>query len=911
MSRRPNFIQGGRDPDTRSVVGRRWKVEYRIWNREDVWPKGTKNTVYYLDMAKVKIELTPEVSERSFWSLSTTEVLKTLDSRTEGLDEMEAKRRQKLFGCNCLTKTQRLARTAIVLNQFKSPLILVLLMAGGLTLFLREWVDAGVIFAALLVNALMGFWQENKAETVLAHLRSYIHTRVRVRRENAEHTIDAEELVPGDVLRLSLGDRVPADARVLTTNNCLVDESILTGESLPVPKKETAVAVSAPLVNRTSMLYSGTLMVEGYCTAVVTSIGEHTEFGRIATLTARRERERTPLQKTVTRFAAWIGIVIAVFVAILFSAGLFSGYNVKDMFVLAVAVAVSSVPEGLPVALTVILAVGVERLARRKGIVRKLLAVETLGSTDVILTDKTGTLTQGKMSLAAVLPHGREEQNDFLADVVLSTDVVIDNPQADPKKWRISGRLMEVSLVQEAGGRGVFLPKLLKTNKIIEHVPFSSAQKCALTTVERRGEKNTLVLGAPEVVLGFCALSKDKQHEILKQVNHRAKTGERLLALASRCGPVGDKTNFTFRGLVAFRDPLRPSIKAVVERTRTLGIKTVIVTGDHQGTAEAVAREAGILLPGEKVITGSEMAKLRPDELEKILDQISVFARVLPEQKVEILNLYKKRGHIVAVTGDGVNDGPALKAADIGVAVGSGTEVAKGASDLIILDDNFETLVAAVEEGRRILGNIQKTIVYLLSNAADELFLIGGSLLAGLALPINALQILFVNFFSDSFPAIAFAFESGVDDAAERTGRQPSIFNKKIKILILGVGVGTSAILFILYAWLLGRGYQPEIVRTFIFASFSLYSLFAAFALRSLEVSIFRYNIFANKFLTGGVLVGVALTAAAIYLPFMQTILKTTALPLNWVGGIFVLAIVNILLVEIVKWIFRARAKIV
>lgn len=860
-------------------------------------------------MTKAKTELTPEVSERSFWSLATTEALKALDSRAEGLDEVEAKRRQKTFGHNCLAKTQRLAKTAIVLNQFKSPLIIVLLVAGGLTLFLKEWVDAGVIWAALAVNALMGFWQENKAEAVLAHLRSYIHTRARVRRENNEHTLDAEELVPGDVLRLSLGDRVPADARILTTNNCLADESVLTGESLPVAKKEAAVAVSAPLVNRTSMLYSGTLIVEGYCNAVVTSIGERTEFGRIAALTAKRERERTPLQKTITRFAAWTGIIIAVFVAILFSAGLFSGYNVKDMFVLAVAVAVSSVPEGLPVALTVILAVGVERLARRKGIVRKLLAVETLGSTDVILTDKTGTLTQGKMSLAAILPQGREEQNDFLADVVLSTDVVIDNPQAEPKKWHVSGRLMEASLVQEAGVRGVLLPKLLKTNKIINHVPFSSAQKCALTTVERQGEKNTLVLGAPEVVLNFCTLSKDKQNGILKQVNHRAKTGERLLALASRRGSVGDKTNFTFRGLVAFRDPLRPSIKATVERTRALGIKTVIVTGDHQGTAEAVARETGILLPGEKIITGDEIAKLRPEELEKILDQVSVFARVLPEQKVEILNLYKKRGHVVAVTGDGVNDGPALKAADIGVAVGSGTEVAKGAADLIILDDNFETLVAAVEEGRRILSNIQKTIVYLLSNAADELFLIGGSLIAGLALPISALQILFVNFFSDSFPAIAFAFESGVDGVASHTRQRVSIFNSKIKILILGVGVGTSALLFLLYTWLLNHNYQPEIVRTFIFASFALYSLLAAFALRSLEVSLFRYNIFANKFLTGSVFLGVALTAAAIYAPFMQTILKTTALPWKWVSGVFALAVLNILLVEIIKWIFRARKK--
>lgn len=860
-------------------------------------------------MPKPKTELTPGASDHPFWSLSATETLKILKSRPEGLDEMEAQQRQKLLGRNRLAKTQRLAKTAIVFNQLKSPLIAILVAAGGLTVFLKEWTDAAVIFAAVMVNTAMGFWQENKAATVLEHLKSYIRTHARCRRDNAEHTIDADELVPGDIIRLALGDRLPADSRVLTANNCSVDEAILTGESLPIEKSEPRVHLGAPVTERRCMLFAGTLVVEGYCDAVVTATGDRTEFGRIAAMTTKREREKTPLQKAVAKFAFWIGIIIGFLTLILFAAGLFTGYGAKDMLVLAVAVAVSSVPEGLPVALTVILAVGVERLARRKGIVRKLLAAETLGSTSVILTDKTGTLTQAKMKLAALVPSKGTDEAGLLEDAILCADVVIENPRAQPDEWRLTGRAMESSLVQEAGRRGTLLPALLKKTKIISRVPFISAQKYSMVTFERDKESLTVAMGAPEAILEFTNLDKLSRNKILKEVERRAYTGERLLAVASRKEQAGKNKNFDFQGILAFRDPIRPGVKEAIQRMQDSGVTTIIVTGDHKGTADAVGREVGILKKGDQVITGVEMTKLRPKELAESLDKIRVFARVTPEQKVEILNLYQQRGDIVAMTGDGVNDGPALKAADIGVAVGSGTEVAKGASDLIILDDNFETIVAAIEEGRRILGNIRKVIVYLLSDALDGLILIGGSIVAGLALPINALQILFVNFFSDSFPAIAFAFEPGADGTSRGPGKKPSVFDTQMKILILGVGAGTSALIFALYVLLLRLGYPAEIVKTFIFASFATYTLFVAFSLRSLSTSILRYPIFSNKYLIGGVLIGIALTASAIYAPFMQKIFKTTSLPPIWLLGVLALALLNIALVEIIKWIFRIRSE--
>lgn len=825
-------------------------------------------------------------TQKPFWSLSADETLASLQSSRRGLSAQSAAARLATFHRNEIVYGHRLGNIAIVANQLKSLLIVLLLVAGAMTVALGEWIEAWVIFAAIFINTLLGYWQENKAENALALLRSYIRTRARVIRDGADHDIDATELVPGDVIRISQGDRIPADARLLYANNLEVDESILTGESLPTAKSAEGVAGTAPISERASMVYSGTLAAQGMADAVVTATDNQTEFGAIAALVARRDREMTPLQLAIHRFSIKFGIVLAILAGALFAVGAGLRYDVFEMFLISVAVAVAAVPEGLPIALTVILAIGVQRLAARKGIVRKLVAAETMGSVSLILTDKTGTLTQANMQVADIIPFDGTEESHKKALIrlaVLNTNVIIENPDDTPKDWNIVGRPLETALVREAAAYGVILPRVLEEAAVIDRLPFDSAHKLSAAFI--RDESPMVVLfGAPEKLIEASTLTTVERAQLLAVVEAHARDGERVLAVAKKSDQRHDLKQrtfhgFTFAGLITFRDPLRPSVRDAIQRIGQAGVKTFIVTGDHQGTADAVARELGLA---------------------------TVYARVTPEQKVAIVQKYQQQGEIVAVTGDGVNDAPALKAADIGIAVGSGTDVAKSVADLVILDDNFETIVAAIEEGRRIVDNIRKAMVYLFSNVFDGLFLIGGSLLLGLALPLNALQILFVNFFVDSFPAVAFAFERGIDGIGPRPrSLREGLFDPTMKFMTLIIGGLTSVLLFGLYALLLKFGFDEMLVRTFIFGSFATYTLFLAFAVRSLDKSILAYNPFSNWYLTGGVALGVAATLAVIYTPFFQSIFNTVPLPPVWLAGVLGVGVVNIAAIEVGKRLLR------
>lgn len=862
-----------------------------------------------------KAVISPESTRQPFWAMKIEEVFGVLESNPDGLAEKEVITRTGVFGKNEISYRDPLGWARIVLNQFRSPLILILVAAGALTLFLREWTNAVVIAAAVLVNTALGFYQENKAETALEALKSYVRTRARIKRAGREREIDSSELVPGDIIRISQGDRVPADARIFFSNSLEIDESVLTGESLPVGKGTDELSAGTALPERTCMAYGGTFAVQGFGDAIVVKSGNETEFGRIAALVEGKEREPTPLQRAMARFSSRAGMVLAVMVAALFILGVASGKDILEMFLIAVAVAVSAVPEGLPVALTVILAVGVERLAARRGVVRRLLAAETLGSVSLILTDKTGTLTQGKMELSLVLPQ-REKNPDaekhLLLDAVLNTDVIIENPEDSPAEWRMFGRALEVALVRGAAERGVSFAAR-NDHQIIDRLPFGSEHKFSAALAHTEDHGHTVLFGAPDVLLGFTKLTVEERDVISRQIEDLARIGERVLGVVTkrvakdhRKISLSSPAGFEFAGLLTFRDPLRPTVAEAVRRIKDAGVNTIIVTGDHKGTAEAVAREIGLVNGKGAVLTGDDLNYLKEDELEVRAKEVSVYARVTPEQKVLIANLYKKLGATVAVTGDGVNDAPALQAADIGVAVGSGTDVAKSAADLIVLDDNFETIVAAVEEGRRILDNIRKVIVYLLSDSLDELLLIGGAVLTGLALPLNALQILFVNFFSDSFPAVALAFEKGIDGLSSRPRRlDRNLFDPEVRFLLLAIGIPTSALLFGLYYALLKLGFGPELVRTFTFAAFGTYTLLLSFSIRSLEKSIFSYNPFSNKYLVLGVLAGILLTALVIYVPYLQSIFETAPLTWPWVLGVLGVGVLNILAVEFGKWIFR------
>ena len=860
-----------------------------------------------------------ETIKEPFWSMDANEVFGALKTNLSGLNDKEVTMRLKIFGSNVIKEYSRSSKTKIVLRQFQNLLIVILIVAGIVTVFLGKWIEMGVIFTAVIVNIIFGFWQENKAENVLELLKTYVRVRARVRRNNQEHEVNASELVPGDIIRITQGDRVPADARLLFVNNLEIDESILTGESLPIEKDIIPLSSATVLSERKSMAFSGTLVMAGFADAVVTATGSETEFGRIVGLVAEKDQKPTPLQRSVRRFAAYSGIILLIFTSLLFGLGLYFGKDIYDMFIISVAVAVSAVPEGLPIALTVIMAIGVQRLASRKGIIKRLLAAETLGSTSIILTDKTGTLTQAKMDLTSILPYGddtAEHRTALLRYALINTDVIIENPQDTSEKWIVSGRALEIALVKGAALNGVLLTRILEQTKILDRLPFDSKHKFSASIFKTDSKIHLTLFGAPEIILRFTNLSQEEQKKVIEKIEKLAFNGERVLGVASQNVTADYKnilrqrnlSNLNFDGLITFRDPLRPNVSKAISEITAAGVKTIIVTGDHRGTAEAVARELGLVDGKGAVLTGDDLMYLTKEELEARSREATVYARVTPEQKVMIAKLYQKRGEIVAVTGDGINDAPALHIADIGVAVGSGTDVAKSAADLIVLDDNFETIVTAIKEGRRILHNIRKVIIYLLSNSLDEVFLIGGALLAGIAMPINALQILFVNLLTDSFPAIAFAFEDGINDLGSHPHKlHKNLFDREMKFFILIIGTLSSAFLFVLYFILLKAGFAGELVRTFIFASFASYTLFLTFSLRSLQNSILNYNPFSNKPLTIGVSIGLLLITAAIYFPWLQQIFNTISLPPVWLLGVVGVGFINISAVEFSKWLFHKK----
>ncbi|MCR4276279.1 MAG: HAD-IC family P-type ATPase [Candidatus Parcubacteria bacterium] len=853
-----------------------------------------------------------------FWTYAVADVVAELHTSIEhGLSEEEAEKRLKTFGPNVIEKMQQSSGLSILIGQCKSPLIMILFFAGIVMLFISHYRDALFIFAAVLVNVILGFYQEYKAEKALAELKTYLKQRSRAVRDGIEREIDAAHVVPGDCLRLMQGDRVPADARLVFINDFQIDEAILTGESLPVSKSVEPSAASAGLGDQRSMVFAGTLVTQGIGTAIVCRTGFSTELGKIAALVADSRREETPLQKKIKVFSIQLGAFLSALTLVIFGAGIALGYSYAEMFLTSVAIAVAAVPEGLPVAMTVILAVGVQRMTRRKGVVRRLVAAEALGSTTVILTDKTGTLTQAKMTLNKVISiAGRSEEN-LLELALLNTSVLVENPHDQPREWRMNGRVLEMALVRSAAERGITAGIAAQKMSVLSSLPFNAVNKFSVTLARDREKHVLIFFGAPDILVSHATLSPVQQEEILEQIDALARSGELVMGVATKEIEATEDLAFskdlklshlTFEGLLTLHDPIRPGAKDAIRRVAEAGIRTMILTGDHRGTAEAIAREVGMHIDADNALDARELRLLSDDDLKKRLPTLRVVSRVSPLDKMRIVQVLQSTGEVVAMTGDGVNDAPSIKQADIGIAMGSGTEVARDVADLVLLDDNFETIVAAIEEGRQIMHNIRKVLVYLLSSVADELILIGGALATGLVLPFNALQILWVNFFSDSFPAVAFAFEKNIDGMARHPhSGATGLFNPLMKFLVLFIGISTSTLLFVLYWTLLRLGFPEDIVRTFIFASFGSYTLFLTFSLRSMEKSILKYPFFSNPYLIVGVSIGIFLMGMAIYAPFLQSIFDTVALPPFWLLGVVAVGMLNIVAVEFGKWFFYLR----
>lgn len=865
------------------------------------------------------------------WSDTLDEVETSLKTNfTSGLTESEAKDRLKIVGENIFESSKEKSAVTIFLRQFTSPLIIILCVAVGITAALAEWLDTAIIAFAVIVNAILGFIQEYKAEKAIADLRSYITYRTRVIRDGHEIEIDPRFLVPGDIIHITNGARITADARIIKEINFTADESILTGESLPEEKETEALSETVTLPDRTNMVYAGTLSINGSAYAVVTATGYYTEIGKLAKMVDETVAEQTPLQKALSKLTWVIIVLTTIVVAIIFVAGVTHGQTLYEMLLISIAVLVGSVPEALPIGLTAILAIGVTRIAKKKGIMRSLTAAETLGSTTLIITDKTGTLTQANMRLIDIdteeqlldpdfTPSDHHEkfnqrQKEILTLALCASDVTIENPEDDHESWVMSGSDLEVNIVRAAGAHKITQSDEERTG-IQMRIPFSSKYKFSVARIPDQYlpshlsnyEDPHVVMGAPDIMLDRSHLDRETFEKLQSAVEEHSRYGRRVLGiglLTPHTDPSSITTehvkDITFLGVLSFQDPIRPEVPDALKRINSYGTRVVMATGDLPGTAMAVAEEIGWKVNESNVLTGTQLQQLSDEDLIAILDRIHIFARVTPKDKLRITKLHQAQGEIVAMTGDGVNDSPSLKAANIGIAVGSGSDVAKSVADLILLDDNFKTIVATIEEGKQILSNIKKMFVYLMSDSLDEIILIGGAIVAGVALPLTAAQIIWVNLFTGSLPAIAFAFDRQSMKETEATSKK--FFDPRVLFLTIFVGLVVSIMLFALYLSLLSFDVSVEMSRSILFASFGLYSLFISLSFLDLSRPLFSYSFTENKLLLVGIGTGLLLMIATFTVPFLQTTFDVQPLPLSWIGFTIFWIILCMFIVEGAKW---------
>jgi len=878
-----------------------------------------------------------------FWhNLSDKEIVKTLRTDVnKGLDEKEIIAYQKEFGKNKLPEEKPLSTLKIFLEQFQSPLIYILVVAGFITLVLKQFTDSLVIWGAVFLNVIVGFIQENKSSKTLKELKKTVKHETKTLRRGVLRVIDSLELVPGDIILLSPGDKVPADARIVESNELKINEIALTGEWLSAQKQTDILPKETPLADRNNMIYTGTVVEDGKAKAVVVETGSQTEIGKIALFIKESKEEKTPYQKKLANFSKTVGIFITIISIGIFFEGVISGGNPLEMFITAIAVAVAAIPEGLPVAMTVILALGMRKILKKGGLVRKLSSTETLGSTTIICTDKTATLTEGTMMVARVItPTQILNKNSLGQDEALAlkiasfcSEAFIENPDYPREKWILRGRPTDKALLRAGIERGLIKFGELEPKKISE-LPFSTINKFIATLF--RENKTTLlyVSGAPERIIERCQFvtaggrKMKLTPERLSSLENKLKklTGAGLRVVASAYKQVSiqqseiqnlekEANGLVFAGFITLKDPVRKEVKDAIKTCRQAGLRPIIVTGDHKLTAQSVAKDIGFKINKENILEGKELDALSDRDFEKILDKIKIYARVEPKHKTRIVEAWQERGEVVAMTGDGINDAPALKRADIGVALGSGTEVAKETADLILLNDSFSIIIKAIQEGRAIVDNIRKVIVYLLSDSFTEVVLITGSMLIAWltkqpwVLPITAAQILWLNLIEDGLPDIALAFEPEERDLMKLkpAGHKIPLLTREMKTIIFIIGIITDLMLLGLLFWLLGKTNDIAHIRTMIFATLSVDSLFYVFSCKSLRRNLWEINPFSNKFLVVAFVVGILMLVSAIYVPFLQSLLKTVPLAFQDWLVVGTLGFIEIVLIEATKWYFIAR----
>ncbi|MDP3998147.1 MAG: HAD-IC family P-type ATPase [bacterium] len=821
-----------------------------------------------------------------------------------GLSSQEVGRRHLKFGSNKLPESKPPSPFFILFNQFKNPLIYVLVAAVSITVFLRDFKDAAVILFAILINVLLGFVQEYRAQKALAALKNILTPRAQVLRDGQVEVILAKELVPGDIVILATGEKIPADGRLLEAVELTVEEAILTGESAPVLKF---------LSERENKVYMGTTILTGHGKMEVTGIGLLTKIGEVAGLIIETKEVETPLQKKLSQMAQFLAIFVGFLALTVLIFGLLAGKGFNEMFTVSVALAVAAIPEGLVVALTAILAVGMQRILKRKALVRRLLAAETLGSVTVICTDKTGTLTEGRFKVVSW------EVNNSEMAIKLA---VLCNNLADSEEKA----LWEYVLVQDH-----FDPqKIREENPRLDEIPFTSDRKFMASLnevkdpVENTSRRFLFVKGAPEAILKMCKLTSSRKKEWEEKAQNWGAKGERVLGMgykkvASGKWQVANRKSkdqnkiedLVFLGLVGFSDPPREETKEVLRIAREAGIKIKVLTGDFRATAETVLQKIGIEVSPEEILEGEELKHLSPEELRNCVSKIKLFARIDPSEKLRIVQALQENGEVVALVGDGVNDAPALKRAEVGVVVGEASEVAKETADIILLDSNLRTLVASVEEGRGIFDNLRKVIAYLLADSLGAVGVVTGTLFisffSGIAipLPLTAAQILWINLISDGFPNLALTLEpkeKGIMREPPRKAGEPLI-NLQIRTIILVVSFFSALSALLVFGYFLITAGNLELARSVVFGVLGINTLFYVFSCRSLRHPIFKMDFFGNPYLLLAVFAGLALQIIPFYLPSLREFLNLVPLGLGEWMVVLVISLLVVLNIELVKWI--------
>ena len=896
---------------------------------------------------------------RHWHSISSQEVARFLESDLElGLDQFEVRRRQEHFGPNRITEGKKTSPFVLFLQQFNQALVYILIVAGLITLSMQEWVESTFIFGVVLINAIIGFLQESKAVAAMEALMQTMETQTTVIRAGKQVRLNAASLVPGDVVLLQNGDKVPADMRLFDISTLRIDESALTGESVPVGKKSDILESGLPLADRTNMAYASTLVTYGRASGIVIAIGDKTEVGRISQLITKATQLQTPLTRKIVQFSRYLLFAILSLAALTLIIGLWRGEPLIDMFMAAVALAVGAIPEGMPAAITIMLAIGVSRMAKRQSIIRKLPAVETLGSTTVICSDKTGTLTRNEMTVQEIRtqdghffvsgsgysPAGEittesaDQSNpaSLALRECLKCGVLCNDSQLSQKdgQWEIIGDPTEGALIV-AARKGDFDSEALRSEFPREdEIPFDSGRQFMATLHSNRDTDKRFDIylkGAVEILLNRCSdalnsrgdLVSLNRAEMMRAATEMSAKGLRVLAFAKSrpleadqgIDPAIKSENLIFLGFQAMMDPARASSLPAVASSYRAGIDVKMITGDHALTAVAIARNTQILDSPEdgrkEVFTGAEIAAMDDERLIEVAEKTKVFARVNPEQKLRLVEALQEKSHVVAMTGDGVNDAPALRKADIGVAMGlKGTEVAKEAADMVLLDDNFATIVAAVEEGRSVFDNLIKFIVWTLPTNLGEGLVILAAIFAGVTLPILPLQILWINMSTAVLLGLMLTFEPRESDIMERPPRDP-----KLPML---TGDLIFRIFFVGFLMLLGgfglfelaelRGIEIAKARTIAVNVFVIIEIFYLFNCRSLDYSVFRIGFFTNPWVFAGVAVMIVLQLLFTYLPLANRIFQSAPIGLIDWSKVIVFALIVYFLVEFEKRL-RQRKK--